>query len=151
MKRVLFVCAGNICRSPLAEALFREIARARPALAHLEVASAGTVALDGNRATPDAIAAAREAFGLDLSSHRARHVEGLDADLVLTMDGTVTREVRRLGIGGRVELLGEYAGTGEIVEDPYGCPVETYRACADQLERLLLTVADRLEKDIASE
>jgi protein-tyrosine phosphatase len=151
VKSVLFVCAGNICRSPMAEALFREIARSRPVLAGLEIGSAGTIALDGNGATADAIAAALEVFGLDLSPHRARNVQDLDADLLLTMDGTVTREVRRLGLNGRVELLGEYAGTGEIVHDPYGCSRDEYRSCARHLERLLLATADRLEREMAPE
>ena len=150
MKSILFVCAGNICRSPIAEAVFREIARSRPALEGLEIGSAGTIALDGNRATPEAVAAALEAFGLDLSPHRARNIEGLDADLILTMDGTVTREVRRVGLNGRVELLGEYAGTGEIVRDPYGCSSDEYRSCARQLERLLAVMADRLEREMAT-
>ena len=147
MRSILFVCAGNICRSPIAEALFRRIAASRPPLAALEIGSAGTIALDGNRATADAVRVAREEFDLDLSTHRARNLYGLDADLILTMDGIVTRDVNRLAPDGRVELLGEYAGTGEIVEDPYGCSCEVYRACARQLEHLLLAAADRLERD----
>ena len=147
MRSILFVCAGNICRSPIAEALFRRIAASRPPLAALEIGSAGTIALDGNPATADAVRVAREEFDLDLSTHRARNLYGLDADLILTMDGIVTRDVNRLAPDGRIELLGEYAGTGEIVEDPYGCSCEVYRACARQLEHLLLAAADRLERD----
>lgn len=150
VRSILFVCAGNICRSPIAEALFRQIASSRPRLSALEIGSAGTIALDGNRATPDAVRIAREDFGLDLTAHQARNIDGLDADLILTMDGMVTRDVSRLPLDGRVELLGEYAGTGEIVEDPYGCSGEVYRACARQLEQLLLAAADRLERELAT-
>lgn len=131
----------------MAEALFRKAAASRQALASIAVASAGTIALDGNRATPDAIRAAREEFDLDLTAHRARDVSRLDADLVLTMDARVTREVRRLGLRGQIILLGEFAGGGEIVEDPYGCAPEVYRACARQLQRLVESAADRLERE----
>ena len=147
VRTVLFVCAGNICRSPIAEALIRRTAASRPALAAIEVGSAGTIALDGNSATSDAIAVAREEFGIDLTVHRARDVARLDADLILTMDRRVTREVARLGLSGRVVLLGEFAGAGDIVEDPYGCSRDVYRACARQLERLIEAAAGRLERE----
>lgn len=141
---VLFVCAGNICRSPIAEALFRQIAASRPALASIDIGSAGTYALEGNRATRQAVQIAREELGLDITGHRARSVFGLDADLILTLDGIVTREVERLQPGGRVVLLGEFAGGGEIVEDPYGCTLEVYRTCAQHIKRLVEATADRL-------
>ncbi len=148
MGSILFVCAGNICRSPIAEALFRETAASRPLLSALEIGSAGTIAVDGNRATADAVRVARDELGLDITAHRARNIEGLDADLILTMDAFVTQEIAGMALTGRVELLGTYAGTGEIVEDPYGCSVEAYRLCARHLERLIQAAADRLEQEL---
>jgi len=148
VRSILFVCAGNICRSPIAEALFGRIAKGRGALASLEVGSAGTLALEGNPPTAEAIRASREEFGLEIAAHRARNISGLDADLILTMDHMVRREVSGMRLRGRVELLGDYAGTGEIVEDPYGCPGEVYRACARHLEELLRAAADRLEREL---
>ncbi|HSC26283.1 MAG TPA: hypothetical protein VLD67_03360 [Vicinamibacterales bacterium] len=151
MRSILFVCAGNLCRSPIAEALFRQIAASRPALSAIEVGSAGTFALDGDGAVQEAIDIAREAFDLDISGHRARNVARLEADLILTMDGSVTRAVNRLQPNGRVELLGEYAGTGEIVADPYGRSPEAFLSCARQLQRLIHAVADRLQREVRPE
>jgi protein-tyrosine-phosphatase len=148
VRAILFVCAGNICRSPIAEARFRQTMGSRPGLSALEIGSAGTIALDGNPAAPNAVRAARDELGLDITGHRARNIEGLDADLILAMDGMVTRDLLRLSLTGRVELLGTYAGTGEIVEDPYGCPIEIYRACARHLDRLIRAAAARLEQDL---
>jgi protein-tyrosine phosphatase len=69
--KVLFVCAGNICRSPFAEALARQLAAERGL--DVEFASAGEIAYEGDRCPGDAVAAARE-HGVDLSPHRARRL-----------------------------------------------------------------------------
>jgi protein-tyrosine-phosphatase len=69
--KVLFVCAGNICRSPFAEALARRLAAERGL--DVEFASAGEIAFDGDRCPGDAVAAARE-HGVDLSAHRAQRL-----------------------------------------------------------------------------
>jgi protein-tyrosine-phosphatase len=80
--KVLFVCAGNICRSPFAEALARRIALERGL--DVEFASAGEIALDGDRCPPDAVAVAKE-YGVDLSSHRARRLTTDEADKVVPL------------------------------------------------------------------
>jgi protein-tyrosine-phosphatase len=80
--KVLFVCAGNICRSPFAEGLARRLAAERGL--DVEFASAGEIALDGDRCPPDAVAVAKE-YGVDLSSHRARHLRTDEADKVVPL------------------------------------------------------------------
>jgi protein-tyrosine-phosphatase len=70
---ILYVCTGNICRSPLAEALLQEYARRQGVAGRLRITSAGTHAWEGNAATHEAREAAR-LWGLDLSGHRAREV-----------------------------------------------------------------------------
>jgi protein-tyrosine phosphatase len=77
--KVLFVCAGNICRSPFAEGLARRLATERGV--DVEFASAGEIALDGDRCPGDAVAAARE-HGVDLSLHRARRLTVADRSAV---------------------------------------------------------------------
>jgi protein-tyrosine-phosphatase len=86
VKQILFVCSGNTCRSPLAEALARQLLPGRAGL-DVEVASAGTSALDGGPASGFSIEVA-EAHGLDLSQHRSRILDRAmvrDADLIVTM------------------------------------------------------------------
>ena len=85
---ILFVCTGNICRSPLAEALLRDYAVKQGMADRLKVSSAGTHAWDGNPATGEAMRSRRRKCGLDLSGHRAREVRRSimdDTDIVLAM------------------------------------------------------------------
>ncbi len=73
MFRILFVCTGNICRSPTAEALFRVLARDLP----LEVSSAGIFGVQGNT-SPVGVVRAGQRLGADLSMHRARSLADVD-------------------------------------------------------------------------
>jgi len=115
MKSVLVICIGNICRSPMGEAL---IAAALP---QLEVASAGVGALVGQPADPIARQLMAER-GLDIEAHRARQLTNLmcqQADLILVMD-----EEQRLQINQRYPLTrGKLFRLGEVarvdIPDPY--------------------------------
>jgi protein-tyrosine-phosphatase len=76
----------------------------------------------------------------------------IPALITLWMDPEVTRHVRALSPKGEVQLLGDYAGSpGEIVEDPYGGSDDEYKACVEQLGRLVTAVADRLEAAASAE
>jgi protein-tyrosine-phosphatase len=86
MKKILFVCSGNTCRSPLAEAIAKQVLPGRLDF-EVEIASAGTSAQEGSPASRNSVEVA-ERHGLDLSRHRSRLLtrELLhDADLIVTM------------------------------------------------------------------
>jgi protein-tyrosine-phosphatase/NTP pyrophosphatase (non-canonical NTP hydrolase) len=149
-RRVVFVCSGNTCRSPLAEAIARS-ALFDAGLGLVEVASAGLRAVPGTPAAPDAVAAAEE-LGLSLATHRARPLEAFPPDertLFLAMTPSQADELRaRLGARAWVEALLPYARAhgaqlppGDAVEDPFGRDAEAYREVAERLRAALTALA----------
>ena len=147
INNVLFVCTGNICRSPLAASLLERALKERGL--EVTVTSAGTGAWDGAPASEGAYLVGLER-GLDLSGHRARLLSRElveQADLILTMARHHRARVDELGGEGRVHVLGEYAGReGDDVEvsDPFGGDLEVYRDTCVELEALAAAVAERL-------
>lgn len=145
---VLFVCMGNICRSPTAEAVFRSKLTAAGLADLVEVDSAGTHSYHvGEPPDPRSMRTAA-ARGYDMSPIRARQLTAQDAgrfDLVLAMDrGNYNRVVREFGDAepgprqrARVELLmGHGQGSSGAVEvpDPYGGGPEGFEVVLDMIE-----------------
>jgi len=129
-RRVLFVCTGNLCRSPMAVAL----AASRHGSGGVLFESAGVNAVVDAPATPTAVAACRE-LGVEVGDHRARQ---LDSDLAEAADRIFVMTEAHLaavleiapGVADRVALL---RPDGTDVEDPFGSPLETYRATRDEI------------------
>jgi protein-tyrosine phosphatase len=134
--KILFVCSGNICRSPMAAEYFRKRA-AWSGLSHVVVDSAGTLGIEGSPASPEAIAVMHE-IDVDLSGHRSK---GLSEGILRTTDLTVamTRDhldflARSYPEGNDRRLLlrafedgPQPSPDGLDLDDPMGKSVEIYR------------------------
>jgi protein-tyrosine phosphatase len=142
---IVFVCTGNTCRSPLAEALCKKLLAERLgcAVADLpkrgyQVLSAGLSAMNGDAAASAAVEVARE-LGADLTEHRSRR---LTHDLLTAADHLLTMTQ------GHLRALAPYCGGGVArprllspqgldVPDPIGSDEEVYRDCAREIARYL--------------
>jgi len=145
--RLLVVCTGNICRSPMAAALLGSFVGGAT-----KVESAGLAACAGDPADPQAIAA-MDGAGLDIRSHRARQLdESLlrTADLVLTMSAAQRTEVetRWPWARGRVFRIGHWDGYD--VHDPHGRPTAIFTLTLSLLDVASRSWADRLKKESAN-
>jgi protein-tyrosine phosphatase len=151
MARLLFVCSGNTCRSPLAAAQARALANQH--VADVVVASAGTSAVDGQPASGHAQTVAK-LEGLDLREHRSARIALASiesADLVLTMTAAhrdaLHREWPRYR--DRVLTLGEAAGVDADVTDPFGGTVEDYEMASREIARLLRAAWPAISRRLA--
>ena len=148
--KIIFVCTGNTCRSPMAAALAEQIFSQAGLVT--KVASAGVSAWANQPASRHAISVMKDK-GLCLIAHKAALVskEILDgAALILTMTsshGAVLisdyPEAKD-----KIFTLGEYVGKNTDISDPFGGSLEDYRTCAEQIKTLLLRAAKKLRKHI---
>jgi L-threonylcarbamoyladenylate synthase len=147
--RLIVVCTGNTCRSPMAEGLARQLVAERVGCSvdelegqGIEIISAGVFAASGSPATPEAQAAAAR-LGADISSHRSRKLSTeliKSADMILCMTQSHLDSVCRMqaSAAGTARLLD---GDGDV-PDPIGGGIDMYDSTADHLQQILPSVLE---------
>ena len=152
MKTILFICTGNVCRSPMAEALFRRAVKGR---GEFRVLSAGIGAMDGQPPTHHSVNAMRD-LGVDISAQRSRMLTAelvRSADLILGMTHSHVDTVTLLypPAAEKTFLLREFDETLEPYEkdisDPIGSPYEIYVECRDQIEQGIAALLKFMEQN----
>ncbi len=151
MFKILFVCTGNTCRSPMAEFLLRDFLE-EEGIADISIQSAGISTMDGMEASQKAVTALQE-LGIDLQSHRSKRLDGgllAEADLILTM----TREHRDFILKNRevkeknIYTLKEFVGLkdNKDIVDPYGRTIKDYRQTRDEISDSLQKLIVKLDQ-----
>lgn len=139
-RRILVVCYGNICRSPIAEALLKRKLKALGLDREFVVRSAGVRAEPGYPAARGTLAVAT-AHGLDLTMHRARRLTAdmaREADVLIALDEVVEEEIRILA--GDVDVL------LWPVDDPFSGPDAGYARAYEEIEHLVDEFLETLPK-----
>ena len=164
MKKILFVCAGNTCRSPMAEGFLRSQLENEPSLSgQFSVASAGISACEGDDASREAKILMQSDWGLDISGHRStalsdEHIE--DSCLILTM----TRSQKDYIISSYPDAVDKTFTLKEFVDekyllpflvqydysmdipDPYGRSLRYYNQCANEIRQAIAGLVEKLKK-----
>ena len=143
-KRILFICTGNTCRSPMAEAIFNKLAEEKNIDA---VADSAGIYADGSNISENSKIVLNE-IGIDISKRDSKNLtrELIDnSDIVLTMTSAHKNGVEFAFPGFKnIYTLSEFLGIDKEIADPYGGDVDDYRVCRDEIYNLILKVIEKL-------
>ena len=141
LDEVLFVCTGNTCRSPMAEAIWSKYDTGCNAI------SRGVAAFDGDTMNANAKVALQD-MGLELPTFTSKRLCGEDierASIVLCMSQAHANIANQMyPNSGKIYTLSEYVGSEGLsdIPDPYGGSVDIYKACANHLDKLIAKIVE---------
>lgn len=154
MYKILFVCTGNICRTPMAEYLLKNLVREERFHDLIKVESAGVGALDGYSAAEFTIEVCRS-YGIDPTPHRARSINpGLikESDLILCMGLEHQVMLQKIfpQFKDKIYLIKNFAGSNSnqnpTIEDPYGTEKKNYEKAFHEIRNEVYRIWPEIKK-----
>lgn len=140
MKSIMFICTGNVCRSPMAHFYMQKKLKDLNKENEYIISSCGTHAVNGQNATNNAIKA-MESYGVDLTKHRATNIQDSnikDYDLIFTLTEDHKKQVLEFypSLSDKVFVLKVYVNNKEIykdIDDPWGLDINVYNETAKDI------------------
>lgn len=144
--KIIFVCTGNTCRSPLAEYIMRDYCKKNKI--NIEVESRGLACSNGKSISENSYKALLE-IGIDASLHQSQSFtlrDLFDADIIVAMTkGHKDALIYHFNANEKVKTFDEITGLGEI-NDPYCLGLDVYRECRDKIAKGIPLIAQKLTK-----
>ena len=154
LKKVLFVCTANVCRSPMAEKLFARSVEKSSLPQKIVSYSAGLSAMDGDKASQNSMDACEE-IGVDISDHRSAGLTRTsleDASAIFCMTESHRALINmyfELPPGYPIFLMREFIeGESKELPDPYGQDIDVYRQCRDRMLEAMPSLINWVEKNL---
>lgn len=146
--KILFVCTGNTCRGPMAEAIFNELNEDKSVIAN----SAGISAVPGSTAINYSVNILDRELKTNIIDRKAIQLKQpllKGADIVLTMSDYSREYVKEYysDYSNKVFTLAEYVGEKEEVVDPYGGPITSYEKTYNQINKLVDLLLTKIKED----
>lgn len=145
MKRIMFVCTGNICRSAIAEVLLKEKIKKQKLDNEIEAYSSGVMAINGDHPLDTTVDLMQREYNIDLNDYRAKHItsshiENMDLILVMTLAHKLSVSSLYPELKDKIYVLKEYVGYEDEnieIQDPYGQSYEVYKECARVIDECI--------------